>query len=105
MSEVILTSKTFEKETKKGNWIVDFWAEWCNPCKILSPELEKAGKEMHGKVKIGKVDVDNENDLAQQYDVMSLPTLLFIKNGEVVDKSVGVIYKADIVKRAEKVFK
>ena len=71
--------------------LVDFYAEWCGPCKMLSPIIESLSEEFNGKVSIGKVNIDNEPGLSEKYSVMSVPTLLFIKKGEVVHREVGVI--------------
>ena len=94
----------FEAHTRKGNWIIDFWAEWCGPCTIIGPEVEAAAGKLGGKVKVAKVNIDKEQDLAQLYDVMSIPTLLFIKDGEVVDRTVGVLEADEIVAKANEVF-
>lgn len=76
--------------------LVDFYADWCGPCKMLAPIIEALAPEYEGKVKIGKLNVDNAPDTAQKYGIMSIPTLLFIKNGEVVNKIVGLVSKADL---------
>jgi thioredoxin 1 len=94
----------FEKETQKGNWIIDFWVEWCGPCKIIGPEVEEAARQLKGKVHVAKVNVDEEQDLAQQYDVMSIPTLLFLKDGIVVDRTVGALKADEIIAKANEVF-
>ncbi|MGN0507459.1 MAG: thioredoxin [Lachnospiraceae bacterium] len=76
--------------------LVDFYADWCGPCKMLAPVVEALAAEYEGKVKIGKLNVDQSPDIAEQYGVMSIPTLLFIKNGEVVNKTIGVVSKAQL---------
>ena len=76
--------------------LVDFYADWCGPCKMLAPVVEALAAEYVGKVKIGKLNVDQSPDIAEQYGVMSIPTLLFIKNGEVVNKTIGVVSKAEL---------
>ena len=76
--------------------LVDFYADWCGPCKMLAPVVEALATEYEGKVKIGKLNVDQSPDIAEQYGVMSIPTLLFIKNGEVVNKTIGVVSKAEL---------
>lgn len=100
-----LKESNFDKETRKGVVVVDFWAEWCNPCKIIAPELDSACKELKGKIKIAKVNIDQNYELAERFEVMSIPTLIFFKNGEIVDKTVGVIDSEEIVKRAKEALK
>lgn len=97
---VALGIDNFENKTSKGNWVVDFWAEWCGPCKILGPTFDAVAGEMKGKVHFGKVDVDAEGELAQQFDVMSIPTLLFIKDGEIVDRAVGALSSGALKQKA-----
>ena len=75
---------------------IDFYTDWCGPCKMLAPIIETLATEYEGKIKIGKLNVDDAPNTAQNYGVMSIPTLLYIKNGEVVNKSVGVVSKATI---------
>lgn len=81
-----------------GVSVVDFWASWCGPCKMLLPVVEKFAEEVEGKVKVAKVNVDEEPSLAQRYGIMTIPTLLVFKNGELTAKSVGVISRDEIVK-------
>ena len=69
--------------------LVDFWASWCGPCQMLAPTIEKLAEEYAGKIKVGKVNVDNEASLASQYAIVSIPTVLLFKNGKVVEKLVG----------------
>lgn len=76
--------------------LVDFWAEWCGPCKAIAPHVEALAEEYAGKVKVFKVDVDQESDLAVRYGVMNIPTLLLFKDGEVVDRMVGAEPKQKI---------
>jgi thioredoxin 1 len=80
---------------------VDFWAPWCAPCKMLSPLIDEIAGETAGKFKIAKVNVDDAPGVAQKFGVRSIPTLVFLKAGEKVDQAVGVLGKADIVKRLE----
>ncbi len=100
-----LTEKNFDKEVSKGKWIVDFWAEWCNPCKILEPHFDSASHELKGKANFGKIDIDAETELAERFEVMSIPTVIFFKDGEIVDRVVGVIEKEEIVKMAKEAFR
>jgi thioredoxin 1 len=76
--------------------VVDFWAEWCGPCRMLTPVIEEMSKEYDGQAIIGKVNVDLNPNVSAQFGVRSIPTVLFIKNGEVVDKSVGAVPKATL---------
>lgn len=99
-----LTAKSFNEFIKSGVSVIDFHADWCNPCRILSPTVEKVSEEIKG-VKFGKVDVDKESKLAQRFYVMSIPTLIFFKNGEQVDRTVGVLQKEELVSKIKKVFK
>lgn len=92
------TDENFTQEALSSDIpvLVDFYADWCGPCKMLAPIVEALATDYEGKVKIGKLNVDNAPNTAQNYGIMSIPTLLYIKNGEVVNKSVGVVSKADI---------
>ena len=76
--------------------VVDFWAEWCGPCKMISPALEEISEEMDGQVKIAKVNVDENQELAVQYGVRSIPMLLMFKNGEIADQMIGAAPKAKL---------
>jgi thioredoxin 1 len=89
MAIVNATDQTFEKETSTGLVLADFWAPWCGPCKMIAPVLEEIDAEMGDKVKIVKLDVDENQETAAKFGVMSIPTLYLFKNGEVVDKVVG----------------
>lgn len=92
MSEVILTDKNFESEVLKGKgvFLVDFWAPWCGPCRMLEPVMEELAKDFEGKVKIGKLNVDENPQTAGQYGVMSIPTIIFFKDGEKAEMMIGV---------------
>ena len=74
--------------------LVDFWADWCGPCKMLGPTIEKLGESYDGKALIGKVNVDDEPELAQRFGVMSIPTVIFFRNGEEIDRRVGLMPEA-----------
>lgn len=78
---------------KKGVAVVDFWAEWCGPCRMITPIIEELATEMDGKATIGKLNVDQHKEVSMKYGVRSIPTILILKDGEVVDKQVGVISK------------
>jgi thioredoxin 1 len=79
--------------------IVDFWATWCGPCRMLSPILDEVEEEMAGQISVVKVNVDDADEIAAQYRIMSIPTLLFFKNGQLVDKTVGAMPKAVLVEK------
>ena len=81
--------------------LVDFWATWCGPCKMIAPIVDELAKEYDGKVKIGKVNVDENPRIATQYGIMSIPTLIFIKGGQVVGQVVGVLNKQELRNRLE----
>lgn len=93
-----LTNKNFKTEILDAQVlsIVDFWAPWCMPCKMIAPVLEEIAKDYAGKIKVGKVNVDNETTLAAEYAIMSIPALLFFKNGKVADQVVGAVPKEHI---------
>ena len=95
----IVTSSNFENEVLKADKpvLVDFWAEWCGPCRMLLPVIEGLAVELQGKVHICKVNVDESPDLAGQYDVMSIPTLIIFKGGQAVDTVIGAVAKETIL--------
>lgn len=99
MAEVILTKENFETEVLNSDIpaLVDFWATWCGPCMMLSPVIEEIAEEFDGKIKVGKVNVDEQNALAMQYQVASIPTLMLFKDGQLVKTSVGFVPKASII--------
>ncbi len=82
--------------------IIDFWAEWCGPCKMIGPIIEQIGEEYAEKVVVGKVDVDNNDEATAKYGIRNIPTVLYIKNGEIVDKVVGAGAKTVFVEKIEK---
>ncbi len=91
MAGIEVTAENFEQEVLNADVpvIVDFWAEWCVPCKMIHPILDEIADEYDGKIKIAKVNVDKEGDIAGQYNIISIPTLLLIKDGTVVNQQVG----------------
>ena len=96
--EVTVTSDNFESEVLQSETpvVVDFWAEWCGPCKMIAPALEELSEDYDGKIKVAKVNVDDAGDLAMKFNVVSIPTLLLFKEGSVVSQQVGAIPKAKI---------
>lgn len=99
MSVITITSKNFEEEVSKSDVpvLLDFWASWCGPCKMVSPIVDKVAEEVGGKAKVGKVNVDEEQELARSFNIMSIPTLMVINNGKLVKQSVGVMSKEEIL--------
>jgi thioredoxin 1 len=93
-----VTDETFEQEVERqdGLTVVDFWATWCGPCKMIAPSLDQLAQEYDGKVKIAKLDVDQNIKTATRFNVRSIPMLLFFKDGKVVDQIVGAVPKATI---------
>ena len=82
--------------------LIDFWAEWCGPCKMIGPSIDEIGKEYQDKVVVGKVDVDNNDETTAKYRIRNIPTVLFIRNGEVVDKVVGAAAKSMFTEKIDK---
>ncbi len=101
MKPVTITDANFENEVLKSEVpvLIDFWATWCGPCKAIAPIIEQLASEYDGKVKIGKVDVDNNQQTAINYGVRSIPTLLIFKDGKVSNTIVGAVPKAQIVQK------
>jgi thioredoxin 1 len=105
MSEaVILNDYSFNGSVAKGNWVVDFWAEWCGPCKIMAPHFDSVAKDLKHKIGFGKLNVDDNIEVAQKFEIMSIPTLLFFKDGEVVHSAVGALNKEQLKQTLEEVF-
>ena len=98
-----LTDSNFDELVLKSDKpaIIDFWAVWCGPCRIIGPIVQEIGEEYSDQVLVGKVDVDHNPGGARKYGIRNIPTLLFFKNGEVVDKQVGSVPKAVLVKKLE----
>ena len=94
----VFDEKNFDQEVLQSNLpvMVDFWAVWCGPCKVLSPIVEELGKDYEDKIKVGKVNVDENNNLAMKYNVMSIPTLKFFKDGKVAGELIGAAPKATV---------
>src|SRR5688572_6805428 len=101
MSEPVhVSSDSFEDEVVQSTLpvVVDFWADWCVPCKMIAPALAQLAQQYDGKVKIAKVDVDSHGDLAERFDIQSIPTLLVFKGGQVVQRQVGAVAKPGLEK-------
>jgi thioredoxin 1 len=98
-----LTDKNFEQEVMKSDKpvLVDFWATWCGPCQMMGPIIEELSKEMEGKVKIGKLEVDSNPEIAEKYEIMSIPVLKVFKGGQVVKEFVGLQNKEILKKELE----
>ena len=98
MSVLEFTDNNFEEEVLKSDKtvLIDFYADWCGPCKMMSPIIEEIAEELGEKAKVGKVNSDENMELAQKYGIMSIPTIMIIKNGEVTKTFVGVTSKSEI---------
>jgi thioredoxin 1 len=103
MSTLHFTDANFKKEVLESNLptLVDFWASWCGPCKMIAPHIDELAKEYEGKMKIGKIDVDVNSKVATEYGVMSIPTIIFFKNGKVSNQLVGAVSKLDLKRKIE----
>jgi thioredoxin 1 len=103
MSKAVeLTTATFKDQVAQGVTLVDFWAEWCGPCRMMGPILDELAGQYEGKLTIGKINVDNEPDLAQMFNVSSIPTLIVIKNGDEAQRFVGVTPKTVLAAALDK---
>ena len=98
MAELKITRENFENEVMKSNIpvLIDFWAPWCGPCRMMGPIIEQLAEEYEGKAKVGKVNVDEEGELSQAFGVMSIPTIVLVKDGKVVKQTVGARPKAEV---------
>lgn len=105
MPEVILTDATFPKEVFEETTkpvLVDFWAAWCGPCKIQGPIVEEVARQFDGKAKVGKLDVDANPQISQQFSILSIPTLMIFKGGKPIWQGVGVQQKKDLEEQLNK---
>ena len=104
MSLLHFTDENFKSEVKdyEGVVVVDFWAPWCGPCQMVGPVIEEIAKDMEGKAKVGKVNVDEQGTLGQEYEIMSIPAVYVFKNGEVVERLIGAMAKENYVEAIEK---
>ena len=99
MALLHFSEEGFDKAlAQPGLLVVDFWADWCGPCKMLGPVIEQLAADYDGKAVVGKVNVDDEPDLAQRYGIMSIPTVMFFKDGKEIDKKIGVMPPQEFVK-------
>ena len=98
MAELKITRENFENEVMKSDIpvLIDFWAPWCGPCRMMGPIIEQMADEYEGKVKVGKVNVDEEGELSQAFGVMSIPTIVLVKDGKIVKQAVGARPKAEV---------
>ncbi len=97
-----ITSKEFNEFIKKGLVLIDFHAHWCMPCVMMSPIVEEISKKFKGKIKVGKVNVDEAHELAQKYNVRSIPTFIIFKEGKVAEQFVGAVSKDELEKKIKK---
>ena len=104
MKPVEVTDTNFQTEVLKSDTpvLVDFWAEWCGPCKMIAPIVEELAREYDGKLKVGKVDVDSNQQVSMQFGVRSIPTLLIFKHGKVVDQVIGAVPKRLLAEKIAK---
>jgi len=107
MAKVQLRKSNWEEEVLKSDIpvMVDFWAPWCAPCKMVSPIVLELAEEYKGRIKVGQLNTDEESEIATEYGIMSIPTLMFFKRGEVIDQVIGAVPKEYIVQKIEEVLK
>ncbi|MCL5034418.1 MAG: thioredoxin [Bacteroidetes bacterium] len=105
MKPIVVSSQNFESEVMKSNLpvLVDFWASWCAPCRMIAPIVEELAGEYDGKLKVAKLDVDANREIAMTYGIMSIPTLLIFNNGRVADQLVGAVPKSTLVDKISRV--
>jgi thioredoxin 1 len=102
-----LTDSNFEEMVLKSDKpvLVDFWAEWCGPCRMVAPIVNELAADYEGRVVVGKVDVDSNPEVAQTYGIRNIPTILFFKNGQIADKQVGAVQKSRLVEKIDGLLK
>jgi len=107
MAKVQLRKSNWEEEVLKSDIpvMVDFWAPWCAPCKMVSPIVLELAEEYEGRIKVGQLNTDEESEIAIEYGIMSIPTLMFFKRGEVIDQVIGAVPKEYIIQKIEEVLK
>lgn len=106
-SPIELNDENFKSEVLKSDLpvLIDFWAPWCGPCRMVGPIVEEIAKDYEGKLKVGKLNVDENSQTASHYGIMSIPSLLFFKGGKVVDQIVGAVPKQHFIEKVDKIIK
>ncbi len=102
---ITISNDNFDTEVTQSDLpvLIDFWAEWCGPCKMIAPTIEEIAEEYSGKLKVGKLDVDNNSEIAAKYGIRSIPSLLIFVDGNVKDMIIGAVPKSNIVKKLESI--